>query len=148
MKKLIILTVLAIIPYFSFCQTKIAGKFSTASETIPVNQHVAQQGGGTSRTINKSYLIVQGKVYDLYRFSKKDINSMFNPNSGNQPGQQPLNVLIGDYYLTGNKEADGKYCLISGIIDHEDGAIYQSKLLEIYDENKITEALNKSVDNN
>ena len=149
MKKLIILTILTLIPYFSFSQSKIVGKFSTESITITEHQNVALQGAGTTRNITYSNLTVEGKVYKLYRFKKEDIiNSIKNPNSRNQPIQQSLNVLQGDYYLVGNKQADGRYCLISGIIDFEDGIIYESKLLEIYDENKITKALNKLVNDN
>jgi hypothetical protein len=36
---------------------------------------------------------------------------------------------------------NGKYCLVTGTIDHANKIIYSAKLVEVYDEDKIIEAL-------
>jgi hypothetical protein len=134
---------IAIIPFIGFTQNKIAGQFISQTVTISSGQQVGQQGFGTTSSVIRSYLTVQGKNYKLYRFSKDQINAMVRPNNGQQQVQQPLSVINEDYYLVGNQQESGKYCLIIGTIDKENLIIYNATLVEIYDESKITEALNK-----
>ncbi|MEA5402836.1 hypothetical protein VB776_07915 [Arcicella sp. DC2W] len=143
MKKIITLLTIAIFPFIGFAQEKIAGQFMSETVTISTGQQIGQQGAGTISTISRSYLTVQGKKYKLYRFSKDQIASMIRPNNGQQQVQQPLSVINEDYYLVGNQQENGKYCLILGIIDKENRIIYSATLIEVFDESKITEALNK-----
>jgi len=143
MKKLVTLLMIAIIPIIGFAQEKIAGQFMSETVTISTGQQVGQQGAGTTSTLSRSYLTVQGKKYKLYRFSKDQITSMVRANNGQQQVQQPLSVINEDYYLVGNQQENGRYCLILGTIDKENRIIYNATLTEVFDESKITEALNK-----
>ena len=143
MKKLVTLLMIAIIPIIGSAQEKIAGQFMSETVTISIGQQVGQQGAGTTSTITRSYLTVQGKKYKLYRYSKDQITGMIRPNNGQQQVQQPLSVINEDYYLVGNQQENGKYCLITGTIDKENRIIYNATLIEVFDESKITEALNR-----
>lgn len=139
MKKLIFLMMTVIIPSIGFAQEKVAGQFSSETVTVSTGQQVGQQGAGITSTVSRSYLTVQGKKYKLYRYSKDQIASMKRPINE----QQPLNVINEDYYLVGNQQENGRFCLILGIIDKEKKIIYDANLIEVFDEGKITEALNK-----
>lgn len=143
MKKIMTLFLIAIIPIIGLAQEKIAGQFMSEIVTISTGQQIGQQGAGSTSTVSRSYLTIQGKKYKLYRYSKDQITSMVRTNNGQQQVQQPLSVINEDYYLVGNQQENGRYCLILGTIDKENRIIYSAALIEVFDESKITEALNK-----
>lgn len=132
-----------IIPIIGFVQEKIAGQFISKTETISKGQQIGQQGSGSALTLDRSFLVVQGEKYKLYRFSEDQIASMIRPNNGHQQVQQHFSVINEDYYLVGNQQENGRYCLIIGTIDKEKKIIYSANIIEFFEESKITEALNK-----
>jgi hypothetical protein len=139
MKKPLVFILLLLVQTVLFSQVKIAGKYSSKIEICTLNQQRGQLGEGKTINVSNSYLFFQGKEYKLYRFSKEEINSMYKPFNE----QQSLVVSCKDFYVSGNLSDIGKYCLFSGTIDVKDGIIYSATLLEVYDEIKIIEALNK-----
>lgn len=143
MRKIIFLAIFALMSVFSSAQDKIAGQFSTEIVTLTINQQLGQQGMGSTINVSRTYLTVDGKKYKLFRFTKEQIAAMFRPNNGSQQVQQPINIINEDYYLVGNQQENAKYCLIMGTVDHDKGIIYNASLLEVFDESKITKALNK-----
>jgi hypothetical protein len=57
--------------------------------------------------------------------------------------QKPAFVEADDYYIKMDnpEKNNGKYCLVTGKIDHDKKIIYSAKLVEVYDEAKVIEAL-------
>jgi hypothetical protein len=146
MSKILSLSIILFFPIICFSQDKIVGQFTTQQVTHSIGQQqVGQQGNwGYSINVGRSYLTVSGKKYDLYRYSKEEIQNLYMPNNGQQQQvQQPVSVMVKDFYLLGHQNENLKYCLFNGTIDEEKGIIYSSSLIKTYDNNELVEALNK-----
>ena len=148
LKKSLICLTLVLFPLLTFCQERIVGKFTTQTSTFVEGQQVALQGAGTTRTVTTSDLIVEGKVYRLYSVSRAVFEEpiTYEEGASQQLIQQALMRKNSNYNFIGNSEANNKLCLFSGEIDKDKNIIYEAKLLEIYDDNKIINLLNKLID--
>lgn len=146
MRNIISILALLLFPLIGFSQGSIVGKFTSEQVNIAIGQQqVAQQGSwGSTISVGRSYLTVNGRKYSLYRYSKEEVQAMHKPGNGQQQQvQQAVSVIVQDYFLLGYQNENEKYCQIKGDIDEENGIIYNASLIKSYNSNEITEALNK-----
>lgn len=145
MKNLLFALSLGFISTLSYSQTEITGQFSTEKVSMVIGQQQRAEQGSFSTTINigRSYLTVNGKKYSLYRYSEEEIKNLYNTHDGQLQVQQPITVKAQDFYLLGYQTENGKFCQIKGIIDKENGIIYNAMFIKTYNTSEIINALNK-----
>ncbi|AXT61118.1 hypothetical protein D1816_12415 [Aquimarina sp. AD10] len=145
MKKSLLSFSLLLFSSICFSQTEITGLFSTEAVNIVYGQQqIAQQGShSTTIQVGRSYLSVNGKLYKLYRYSRKEIEEITKRDPTTQQTQLPISVITEDFYLLGYNKENKNYCLLKGDIDKNDGIIYSAKLIKTYDNNEIITALSK-----
>lgn len=122
-------------------QSFLIGVFSSEKETTQVRPQIALNHPISEYTTVHMYVTVKGKQFRILRYSKSEIEE-FEKITFPQV-QKPDFVSKKDYYIRDNNadNNNGKYCLVSGIIDQEKQIIYKATLVEVYDEDKIIEAL-------
>jgi len=121
----------------------LIGVLSLTEETREIGTHIAQNVPPTKYVIVHLHLTVKGKRFQIFQYSKSQIDEFEKISS--PPVQKQAFINQKDYYIRDDsaKKNEGKYCLVKGVIDQENQIIYGASLVEIYDEDEVIEALMK-----
>lgn len=151
MKTLTILMLLLIMSFCAFGQGQaqekeqrfLIGVLSSMEETREIGTQIALNVPTRKYVIVHMYVTVKGKRFRLFKYSKSQIEEFEKISS--PPVQKQDFINQKDYYIRDNnaQKNEGKYCLVKGLIDEEKQIIYSASLVEIYDEDKVIEALMK-----